>query len=70
MAIKINFNIVIRGAGFFANVHLLNAASSIEELKSKIDEKNKQKTEIEKEIAEYEQKAIEAGKAPRLFRER
>lgn len=38
------------------------SAASIEELKSKINDKNRQKTEIEKEIAEYEQKTIEAGK--------
>lgn len=46
---------------FFINVLMPNAAS-VGELKAKIDERNKQKLEIEKEIAEYEQKSLEAGK--------
>lgn len=37
-------------------------AAPVDELKTKIEEKNKQKKRIEQEIAEYEQKAIEAGK--------
>lgn len=51
---------------FFISVSRIDAAS-IEELKSKIDEKNRQKMEIEKEIAEYEQKAIEAGKSAKTL---
>ena len=46
---------------------LKSDASSIEELKVKIDEKNRQKLEIEREIAEYEQKAIEAGKSAKTL---
>ncbi len=38
-------------------------AALIDDLKTKIEEGNKQKQKIEKEIAEYEQKAIEAGKS-------
>lgn len=37
-------------------------AASVDELKAKIEERNIQKKQIEKEIAEYEKKAIEAGK--------
>lgn len=66
--LKSIFILSLAGApAFFADVHLLDAASSIGELKSKIDEKNKQKMEIEKEIAEYEQKAIEAGKSAKTL---
>jgi len=46
---------------------LKSDAASIEELKVKIDEKNRQKLEIEREIAEYEQKAIEAGKSAKTL---
>lgn len=46
---------------FFGGEAKSNAAS-IDELRAKIEEKNGQKKEIEKEIAEYERKAIEAGK--------
>ncbi|MBM2817751.1 MAG: peptidase M23b [Parcubacteria group bacterium] len=51
---------------FFNGLLILNA-SSIEELKSIIDLKNRQKLEIEREIAEYEQKAIEAGKSAKTL---
>src|SRR3989344_268256 len=42
-------------------------ATSIEELKLKINDKNKQKFEIEREIAEYEKKSIEAGKSAKTL---
>lgn len=57
---------LIIAPAFFISVSRLDAAS-IEELKSKIDEKNRQKMEIEKEIAEYEQKAIDAGKSAKTL---
>lgn len=53
---------LIVSSAFLSGV-IKSEAASIDELKSKIEEKNKQKQEIEKEIAEYEQKAIETGKS-------
>lgn len=38
-------------------------AATVDELKSKIEDKNRQKQEIEKEISDYEQKVAEAGKS-------
>lgn len=65
--IKLIFlSFLIIGSAFFNGV-LESDAASVEELKSKIDEKNKQKREIEKEIAEYEQKAIETGKSAKTL---
>lgn len=59
-------SLVIIVPAFLINVLRLDAAS-IEELKSKIDEKNRQKMDIEREIAEYEQKTIEAGKSAKTL---
>lgn len=64
---KIIFILFLVGAPTFFSGVLISNASSIPELKSKIDEKNRQKLEIEKEIAEYEQKAIEAGKSAKTL---
>ena len=56
----------VGGLTFFRG-SLISDAASIEELKSIIDLRNRQKIEIEKEIAEYEQKAIEAGKSAKTL---
>jgi len=61
-AFKIIFLLFLVGAITFFNGKSIGNAATIDELKVKINDKNKQKQEIEKEIAEYEQKAAEAGK--------
>lgn len=60
--LKLIFILSLAGTPAFFYGVLNSDAASVADLKSKIDEKNKQKQEIEREIAEYEQKAIEAGK--------
>lgn len=65
--LKIIFILFFTGTPIFFNGFLFSNAASINELKVKIDEKSKQKREIEREIAEYEQKAIEAGKSAKTL---
>jgi len=66
-AFKIIFLLFLVGAITFFNGKSIGNAATIDELKVKINDKNKQKQEIEKEIAEYEQKAAEAGKSAKTL---
>lgn len=65
--LKLIFILSLIGTPTFFSGVLVSDAASVLELKSKIDEKNRQKMEIEKEIAEYEQKAIDAGKSAKTL---
>ena len=65
--LKIIFLLSIVGVSVFLSGVLMSDAATIDELKSKIEEKNRQKLEIEREIAEYEQKAAEAGKSAKTL---
>ncbi|MBU6430894.1 MAG: peptidoglycan DD-metalloendopeptidase family protein [Patescibacteria group bacterium] len=64
---KKSFALFLLSALIFFGGAIKSDAAPIDELKAKIEERNKQKREIAKEIAEYEEKAIEAGKSAKTL---